>query len=79
MGREGSVRLLTSGEIQLGKSIFGNSIQWNNVWVHCESYLPFALQGKFVGMTPNGEMYFRKETYQKDFSKSSNSDKHFFS
>lgn len=78
METENSLRLLTSGEKNLAQTVFGSSIQWNKVWVHCESYLPFGLQGKFVGMTPNGEMYFRKETYLKDFSLSSKSNQHFF-
>jgi len=78
MESENSVRPLTTGEIRLAENIFGSSIEWGKVWVHCESYLPFGLQGKYVGMTPNGEMYFRKETYLKDFSISSNSNQHFF-
>ncbi|WP_235425987.1 type IV secretion protein Rhs [Erwinia tracheiphila] len=36
------------------------------------------MQGKFFGVTPNGEMYFRKETYLKDFSLSSKFNQHFF-
>jgi len=78
MNKEKSLRLLTLGEIKLGKTVFGSSIQWHKVWVHCDSYLPFGLKGKFVGMSPNGEIYFRKETYLKDFSLSSNSSQHFF-
>ena len=77
MEKEGTIRLLTSGEIHLAQKVF-RSIQWGKVWVHCGSYLPFGLQGKYVGMTPNGEMYFRKETYQKDFSNTSRSNQHFF-
>ncbi|WP_191922574.1 type IV secretion protein Rhs [Pantoea agglomerans] len=78
METENSLRLLTLGEKNLAQVVFGSSIQWNKVWVHCESYLPFGLQGNFVGMTPNGEMYFRKETYLKDFSLTSKSNQHFF-
>lgn len=29
-------------------------------------------------MSPNGEIYFRKETYLKDFSSSTKSNQHFF-
>ena len=78
METENSIRLLTLGEQTLAQAVFGNSIQWRSVWIHCESYLPFGLQWKFVGMTPNGEMYFIKETYLKDFSVSSLSNQHFF-
>lgn len=77
METENSLRLLTLGEKNLAQTVFGSSIQWNKVWVHCDSYLPFGLQGKFVGMTPNGEMYFRKETYLNDFSLASKSNQHF--
>lgn len=78
MERENSVRLLTLGEKALAQTVFGNSIQWRKVRIHCGSYLPLGLQGKYVGMAPNGEMYFRKETYLKDFSIASIPDQHFF-
>ncbi|MDU5043011.1 MAG: type IV secretion protein Rhs [Enterobacter roggenkampii] len=38
------------------------------VWVHRESYLPFNLQPVDIAMSPNGEMWFREETYSPDFS-----------
>lgn len=76
--KEGILRRLTLGEIRLASNIFGSSIQYHRIWVHCDSYLPFGLQGKRVGMTPNGEMYFRKETYQRDFSSAFRSSQHFF-
>lgn len=38
--KEGSLRLLTSGEIRLAKSIFGDSIHYHKVWIHHGSYLP---------------------------------------
>ncbi|MFR3779495.1 MAG: hypothetical protein ACLTW6_13635 [Enterobacter sp.] len=33
-----------------------------------ESYLPFNLQPVDVAMSPNGEMWFREDTYSPDFS-----------
>lgn len=39
--QEGSLRLLTLGEIKLAKSVFGNSIEYHKVWIHHDSYLPF--------------------------------------
>lgn len=65
---EGTLRLMTPGEIIMAKEIFGRTITWHRIWVHCESYLPFGLQGKHVGMSPNGEIYFRKQEYLSDFS-----------
>lgn len=76
---EGVLRLITSSEISMARWVFGNAIMYNRVWVHCDSYLPFGLQGKHVGMSPNGEIYFRKEEYLADFSKTSDySTQHFF-
>lgn len=65
--KEGGVRLLTSGEINLAKSVFGSSIDYSTVWIHMKSYLPFNLQNEHTAMTPNGEIYFRDE-YRDDFS-----------
>ncbi len=44
--RKGSLRLLTSDEIALAKSIFRNLVIYSRVWIHHGSYLPFNLQGK---------------------------------
>lgn len=76
--KEGILRLLTLGEVKLATQVFGNSISYNRVWVHCDSYLPFGLQDKDVGMTPNGEMYFRKEEYSANFAAGNHRDQHFF-
>lgn len=67
--KEGGVRLLTPGETELAKSVFGSTIDYNTVWIHKESYLPFDLQNEHTAMTPNGEIYFRNE-YRDDFSAS---------
>lgn len=66
--REGALRLLTQGEITLAHEMFGGAIAYNRVWVHCDSYLPFGLQAQNYGMAPNGELYFRKNLYEEDFS-----------
>lgn len=41
--KEGGLRLLRLGEINLAKSLFGYSLYYNKIWVHLESYLPFNL------------------------------------
>ncbi|POZ15372.1 type IV secretion protein Rhs [Lelliottia aquatilis] len=64
----GGVRQLTIGEISLAKTLFGGSLIYSKIWVHRESYLPFNLQPVDVAMTPNGELWFREETYSPDFS-----------
>ncbi|WP_370521048.1 hypothetical protein [Pantoea sp. BAV 3049] len=77
--KEGTLRLLTLGEVALARGVFGRSIIYPKVWIHCDSYLPLGLQGKNVGMSPNGEIYFRKEQYSPDFSSMSDFRKqHFF-
>ncbi|QKN81186.1 type IV secretion protein Rhs [Scandinavium goeteborgense] len=64
----GGIRQLTIGEIALAKTLYGYSIKYSRVWVHRESYLPFNLQPITVAMSPDGEMWFREETYSPDFS-----------
>jgi hypothetical protein len=64
----GGARLLTLGEIALAKTLYGFGICYSKVWVHRESYLPFNLQPIDIAMTPNGEMWFREDTYSPDFS-----------
>ncbi|QKJ87880.1 Type IV secretion protein Rhs [Paramixta manurensis] len=66
--KEGSLRLITLGEIAMAKRVFGNSIAYNRVWIHCDSYLPFGMQNPDYAMTPNGELWFREKMYRPDFS-----------
>lgn len=75
--KEGGVRLLTTGEIQLAHSVFLSTIDYSKVWIHRESYLPFNLQDKNTAMTPDGEIYFRDQ-YCDDFSLTTDSLQHLF-
>lgn len=75
--KEGGVRLLTTGEIQLAQSVFLSTIDYSKVWIHRESYLPFNLQDKNTAMTPDGEIYFR-DLYSDDFSLTTDSLQHLF-
>lgn len=68
MAKEGALRLLTPGEIQLGRKVFSETITWHKVWIHHDSYLPLGLQNQSVAMSPDGEIYFR-EWYRNDFSR----------
>lgn len=74
---EGSLRLLTPGEIALARTVFGSSITYPHVWIHHASYFPFKLQGRNTAMSPNGELYFR-DWYCEDFSTKSFQHQHLF-
>ncbi|UYK96137.1 hypothetical protein [Pantoea stewartii] len=54
---EGTQRHMTLGEIGMAHWIFGDSIAYNRVWIHCGSYLPFGLQKQNYAMTLNGELW----------------------
>lgn len=73
--KEGGARLLTQGETQLARSVFRSSIDYDIVWIHNDSYLPFNLQDQNTAMTPNGELYFR-HWYRDDFSTSTDDLQH---
>ncbi|ELY4673218.1 type IV secretion protein Rhs [Cronobacter muytjensii] len=75
--QEGSLRLLTPGDIKLAKSVFGNSVTYHKVWIHHDSYLPLGMQGDYAALTPNGELYFRY-WYRDDFSTSTANLQHLF-
>ncbi|TQI79069.1 hypothetical protein FHU10_0868 [Serratia fonticola] len=76
--KEGQLRRLTTGEIALARSIFGSSINYSKVWIHLGSYLPFGLQNRYTAMTPNGELYFRRELYSDDYSTADKGRQHLF-
>lgn len=69
--KEGSLRLMTTGEINMARTIFGNAIIYYRVWIHYDSYFPFGLQSQNVAMAPNGEIYMRDYYYLPDYSKAS--------
>ncbi|MCT4712263.1 type IV secretion protein Rhs [Enterobacteriaceae bacterium H11S18] len=75
--KEGGVRLLTAGEIQLAQSVFLSTIDYSKVWIHRGSYLPFNLQNEDTAMTPNGEIYFCNQ-YFDDFSQATDDLQHMF-
>lgn len=75
--KEPMLRQITLGEMAMAKTIFGNSMSYN-VWVHCDSYLPFGMQSDNVAMAPNGDIYFREALYSHDFSEDFPEFKHLF-
>lgn len=76
--KEGIQRPLTLGEKMLARELFGNSIFYEKVIVHCGSYLPFGLQDPEYAMAPNGELWFRKQLYWPDFALAGIMDQHTF-
>ena len=75
--KEGGIRRLTAGEIQLAQSVFASTIDYSKVWIHRDSYLPFNLQDKNTAMTPDGEIYFR-DLYCDDYSLTTDNLQHLF-
>lgn len=78
MLKRGGLRLLTSGEIRLATELYRNSIQYNRVWIHHGSYLPFGMQENNTAMTPNGEIWFETNVYRDDYSLGTIELKHLF-
>lgn len=39
--REGTLRLMTLGEIAMARQFYGDAIVYSRVWIHCDSYFPF--------------------------------------
>ncbi|MEL7937115.1 type VI secretion system tip protein VgrG [Pseudomonas delhiensis] len=70
---EGDERTLTAGEIAMARRVFQDAIDYSRVKVHHGGWWLFlGLQNAAV--TPNGEMYFPKNTgfYKDDFSSTAN-------
>ncbi len=78
MLKEGGMRLLTSNEIELAKTVFGDRVSYNKIWIHHDSFLPFGLQHERVAMTPLGEIYYKTALYREDYAKEVLSHQHTF-
>ncbi len=62
----------------MARELYGNTINYKKVVVHCDSYFPFGAQSKDTAMAPNGELWFRSERYQPDFSAATIGSRHTF-
>ncbi len=51
--RDGSLRLMTSGEIRMAREIFRDTINYSKVWIHRGSYLPLGLQSRGTSVVVN--------------------------
>lgn len=62
-------RQLTQGEKIIIDKVFGvNTINYSLVRIWDAEYLPFGLQNDDTTIAPNGNIYFPKNNYKKDFS-----------
>ncbi|MGD8165094.1 type IV secretion protein Rhs [Pantoea sp. FN0307] len=76
--QRGGLRLMTPGEINLSQQLYHHSIQYNKVWIHHGSFLPFGMQENNTAMTPTGEIWFETNVYSDDYSYSSIDLQHLF-
>lgn len=65
----GQSRGLTPGEIELAKSVYGNSVDYSKVRINHKHYM--LGQPNETAMSPDGNMYYPTEIYKNDFSKDS--------
>ena len=66
---EGDKRRLTEGEIAMTRTVFGDAVDYDKVWVHHHGWWLFmGKQDRNTAVTPNGEMYYPKDIYRNDFS-----------
>ncbi len=74
----GGERLLTAGEIELARSVFGDAIDYSVVKLRRKKWFPF--QPRTVTMAPRGHIHFHPKgaAYCDDFSKQSVFRKGFF-
>ncbi len=63
----GESRPLTKGEIEMAKTVFGNSIDYSKVRLYHRHYPPIG-QDDNTAMTPDGNMYYPTAIYQDDYS-----------
>jgi hypothetical protein len=69
-------RVLTLGETDMLKRVFGAGITYTSVRVHNHKYIFF--QPDNTAMTPNGSIYFPEAHYLADFSTASLGDRAWF-
>lgn len=66
---EGQKRRLTEGEIAMARTVFGDAVDYEKVWIHSHGWWLFlGFQDKRTAVTPNGEMYVPRAIYMDDFS-----------
>lgn len=70
-------RQLSIGEIKLAQNVFGNSIDYKKVRIHCGRFIPI-FQHPHIAMTPFGTIHFPRALYQSDFSQSNLTQQHLF-
>lgn len=62
-------RVLTQGEIEMAQLVFGDAIDYSSVRIHNHGYwMLLGMQPKDTVVAPNGEIYFPKGIYRRDYS-----------
>lgn len=68
---EPSKRGLTTNEIVMARTVFGDGLNYKSIHVHSHGWWLFmGMQDRTTAVTPNGEMYFPKDIYKPDFTDS---------
>jgi hypothetical protein len=66
----GESRALTKGEIELAKTVFGNSVDYSKVRLYHRHYPILGIgHDDNTAVTPDGNMYYPTAIYENDFSK----------
>lgn len=69
-----SRRGLTSGELAMARTVFGDGLNYKTILIHSHGWWLFmGMQDRNTAVTPNGKMYFPKDIYKPDFSESDTS------
>lgn len=68
-------RHLTTGEIALAKTVFGDSIDYSAVRLHNRRLLPLGIQEKHQAMAYRSHTSFPRSAYSDDFSKETDAKK----
>ncbi len=70
--KDKTCRTLTDGEIELARSVFGDTIDYTHIKIFNRPYyMVGGSSGDTAAVTPNGNMYFPGAAYTDDFSKGS--------
>ena len=57
----------------MARTVFGDTLNYKTILVHNHGWWLFmGMQDRYTAVTPNGQMYFPKDLYRYDFSRSDN-------
>ncbi|MBM7125528.1 hypothetical protein [Dyella flava] len=68
---KGKERSMTTGEIAMARTVYGDAVHYSRVKIHHGGWWAFmGMQRSNTAVTPNGEMYYPSSIYRNDFSNS---------